>query len=73
AHEGIRVNAVAPGMIETDIHARTGTPDRLQRAIPSIPLRRIGTADEVAGSVLWLLSDEASYVTGCILTVSGGR
>jgi NAD(P)-dependent dehydrogenase (short-subunit alcohol dehydrogenase family) len=73
AHEGIRVNAVAPGMIETDIHARTGTPDRLRRAIPSIPLQRIGTAEEVAASVLWLLSDEAAYVTGCILTVSGGR
>ena len=73
ALDGIRVNAVAPGMIETEIHADTGQPDRLARIVESIPMRRIGTAEEVAASVLWLLSPEASYVTGSVLTVSGGR
>ena len=73
ALDGIRVNAVAPGMIETEIHADTGQPDRLARIVESIPMRRIGTAEEVAASVLWLLSPEASYVTGSLLTVSGGR
>lgn len=73
APDAIRVNAVAPGMIETAIHAETGQPDRVARIVDSIPIQRIGTAEEVAAAVLWLLSDEASYVTGSVLTVSGGR
>jgi NAD(P)-dependent dehydrogenase (short-subunit alcohol dehydrogenase family) len=71
--EGIRVNAVAPGLIDTDIHASNGAPDRLQRMSPSIPLRRAGRAEEVAEGVVWLLSDAASYTTGAILEIGGGR
>ena len=71
ASQGIRVNAVAPGMVDTDIHYDTGDPERLVRSIESIPMRRIGTAEEIAASVLWLLSKEATYVTGSVLTVSG--
>jgi NAD(P)-dependent dehydrogenase (short-subunit alcohol dehydrogenase family) len=73
APRGIRVNAVSPGMIATDIHARAGVPDRLERAGPLIPMGRVGTALEVAKVILWLLSDEASYVTGAVVPVSGGR
>jgi len=73
AGDGIRVNAVAPGLIETDIHATSQVPDRLAKMAPTIPLKRAGTADEVAQAVLWLLSPAASYVTGTILDVSGGR
>jgi NAD(P)-dependent dehydrogenase (short-subunit alcohol dehydrogenase family) len=73
AREGIRVNAVAPGLIDTEIHARGGRPERVARIAPTIPMERIGTADEVAAAVLWLLRAEASYVTGTILDVSGGR
>ncbi|HEY6237507.1 MAG TPA: SDR family oxidoreductase [Candidatus Elarobacter sp.] len=73
AREGIRVNAVAPGLIDTEIHARGGRPERVARITPTIPMERIGTAEEVATSVLWLLSAQASYVTGTILDVSGGR
>ena len=73
AAEGIRVNAVAPGLIDTEIHARGGRPERVARITPTIPMERIGTAGEVAATVLWLLSQEASYVTGAILDVSGGR
>jgi len=73
ALEGIRVNAVAPGLIDTDIHASNGAPDRLRQMSPSIPLRRPGTAQEVAEGVLWLLSDAASYTTGAILEIGGGR
>jgi NAD(P)-dependent dehydrogenase (short-subunit alcohol dehydrogenase family) len=73
ATEGIRVNAVAPGLIETDLHADNGAPDRLQRLNSSIPMRRPGTADEVAQAVAWLLSPAASYVTGSILEIGGGR
>jgi NAD(P)-dependent dehydrogenase (short-subunit alcohol dehydrogenase family) len=73
AAEGIRVNAVAPGLIETDIHAANGAPDRLERLTPAIPMRRPGTAAEVAAGVLWLLSPAASYVTGTILEIGGGR
>jgi NAD(P)-dependent dehydrogenase (short-subunit alcohol dehydrogenase family) len=73
ATEGIRVNAVAPGLIETDLHAANGAPDRPERLSPSIPMQRVGTADEVAGGVLWLLSPDASYTTGTILEIGGGR
>jgi NAD(P)-dependent dehydrogenase (short-subunit alcohol dehydrogenase family) len=73
AGEGIRVNAVAPGMIATDIHARAGIPERVARIVPTVPMQRLGTPEEVAEAVLWLLSDAASYVTGTVLDVSGGR
>jgi NAD(P)-dependent dehydrogenase (short-subunit alcohol dehydrogenase family) len=73
ADEGIRVNAIRPGVIETDIHASGGTPDRAKQMASSIPMQRPGTADEVADSVLFLLSNQASYITGAILNVSGGR
>jgi NAD(P)-dependent dehydrogenase (short-subunit alcohol dehydrogenase family) len=73
ATEGVRVNAVAPGMIDTDIHARAGIPERVARIVPTVPMRRLGTPEEVAEAVLWLLSDAASYVTGSVLDVSGGR
>ncbi len=73
ATEGIRVNAVAPGLIETGLHAANGAPDRLQRLATTIPLQRPGTALEVAEAVLWLLSPAASYTTGAILEVGGGR
>ena len=73
ATEGIRVNAVAPGLIETGLHAANGAPDRLQRLESSIPMRRPGIATEVAEGVLWLLSPAASYVTGSILEIGGGR
>lgn len=70
---GVRVNGVRPGIIETDIHASGGEPDRAALLGPSAPLGRAGRADEVAAAVLWLLSDAASYVTGATLDVSGGR
>lgn len=73
ATEGVRVNAVRPGIIDTDIHASGGIPDRVAQMAAQIPLQRAGTADEVAAAVMWLLSDAASYVTGAILDVSGGR
>jgi NAD(P)-dependent dehydrogenase (short-subunit alcohol dehydrogenase family) len=73
AREGVRVNAVRPGLIETDIHASGGDPDRAQRIGAGTPMGRPGTADEVAEAVLWLLSDASSYVTGAILDVAGGR
>ena len=73
AQEGIRVNAVSPGVIHTDIHASGGEPGRVDRVKASVPMRRGGTAEEVANAILWLLSDEASFVTGSILDVTGGR
>jgi NAD(P)-dependent dehydrogenase (short-subunit alcohol dehydrogenase family) len=73
AAEGIRVNAVRPGLIETDIHASGGIPDRVKQLAHMVPMQRGGTADEVAESIVWLLSPEASYVTMSLLEVSGGR
>ena len=73
AGEGIRVNCVRPGLIYTDIHADGGEPDRVERLASDIPMQRGGTADEVANSIVWLLSDEASYITGTFIEASGGR
>jgi NAD(P)-dependent dehydrogenase (short-subunit alcohol dehydrogenase family) len=73
AEEGIRVNAVRPGIVGTEIHASGGQPGRAAAMRGLIPLKREGAAEEVARPILWLLSDEASYTTGAILTVSGGR
>lgn len=73
AEEGIRVNGVRPGSIHTDLHARGGEPDRVERVKKLIPMQRGGQPDEVATAILWLLSAEASYITGAILDVAGGR
>ncbi len=73
AAEGIRVNAVRPGIIRTEIHASGGDPERAERMGPSLPMRRAGTPEEVASAILWLAGDEAGYCTGSILDVSGGR
>jgi NAD(P)-dependent dehydrogenase (short-subunit alcohol dehydrogenase family) len=73
AAEGIRVNAVSPGLIETDMHAAAGAPDRAMRLAPGIPMGRPGTPEEVARTVLWLASASASYITAAIVPVSGGR
>jgi NAD(P)-dependent dehydrogenase (short-subunit alcohol dehydrogenase family) len=73
AAEGVRVNAVRPGIIETDIHASGGQPDRAWRVGREVPIQRPGSADEVAAAIVWLLSDAASYTTGALLDVSGGR
>ena len=73
APDGIRVNAVRPGIIETDIHAKSGAPERADKIGPTAPLRRSGSADEVADAILYLLSDRSSFVTGTTLDVSGGR
>lgn len=73
AAEGIRVNSVRPGIIDTDIHASGGDPDRARRLAGVVPMQRPGGADEVAGAVRWLCSDEASYTTGAIVDVTGGR
>ncbi|HEX2197465.1 MAG TPA: SDR family oxidoreductase [Burkholderiales bacterium] len=71
--EGIRVNAVRPGIIRTDIHLSSGDPARVERIGPSAPLQRPGEAEEVARAIVWLLSDEASYMTGALVDVTGGR
>lgn len=73
AREGIRVNAVSPGLIETGLHAEAGMPDRVERLSPLVPMGRGGSANEVAETILWLLSSSASYVTGAIVPVTGGR
>ncbi|MBS0429062.1 MAG: SDR family oxidoreductase, partial [Proteobacteria bacterium] len=73
AAEGIRVNAVRPGLIDTEIHASGGLPDRHHQLAPQVPMQRVGTADEVAAAIVWLLSPEASYTTGALLDVGGGR
>ncbi len=73
AGEGIRVNAVNPGLIATGLHAAAGAPERIERLAPAVPMGRGGTPDEVAQAILWLISDAASFVTGARLPVSGGR
>lgn len=73
ASEGIRVNAVRPGVIYTDIHASGGEPDRIERVRASVPMGRGGQAEEIAEAILWLASEQASYTTGALLDVSGGR
>ncbi|WP_275785564.1 SDR family oxidoreductase [Pararhizobium gei] len=73
AEDGIRVNAVRPGIIDTGIHASGGLPDRARDLAPSVPMKRPGTAQEIADAVLYLISPSASYITGAILNVSGGR
>ena len=73
AEEGIRVNCVRPGFVNTEIHANAGEPDRIERLRDGIPMKRGGEPEEVARAILWLLSDEASYSTGAILDVTGGR
>lgn len=73
AGEGIRVNAVRPGIIETEMHASGGDAGRVERVSPTLPMPRAGTAEEVAEAILWLLSDAASYTTGGVIPVSGGR
>ena len=73
ALEGVRVNAVRPGIIETEIHASGGLPDRAKQMAPLVPMQRAGSAEEVAQAILWLMSDAASYTTGAIVDVTGGR
>ena len=73
AAEGVRVNAVRPGIVRTEIHASGGQPERLERIAPLVPMQRPGEPDEIAGAILWLLSDEASYTSGALLDVSGAR
>jgi NAD(P)-dependent dehydrogenase (short-subunit alcohol dehydrogenase family) len=73
AAEGIRVAGIRPGLIDTEIHAAGGEPDRAHRLAHMVPMKRVGQADEIANAIVWLMSDEASYVTGATLDVSGGR
>ncbi|MCA3251532.1 MAG: SDR family oxidoreductase [Pseudomonadota bacterium] len=73
ATEGVRINAVRPGIIDTDIHASGGQPERVRQMAPLVPMQRAGTAEEVAAAIVWLLSDEASYTTGSVIDVTGGR
>jgi NAD(P)-dependent dehydrogenase (short-subunit alcohol dehydrogenase family) len=73
AAEGVRVNAVRPGLIDTEIHASAGEPGRVDRLMSTVPMGRAGTADDVAEAVLWLLSDASAYTTGTIVDIAGGR
>ena len=73
AGEGIRVAAIRPGLIDTEIHASGGEPDRAHRLSHMVPMKRVGSAEEIANAIVWLMSDDASYVTSAILDVSGGR
>ncbi len=73
ATEGIRVNAVRPGIIDTEIHASGGLPDRAKQVAPQVPMQRPGSAEEVAQAIAWLLSDASSYTTGAVIDVTGGR
>ena len=73
AEEGIRVNTVRPGHIYTGLHASGGEPNRVDRVKAIVPMKRGGTAEEVAVAILWLLSDEASYTTGAFIDVAGGK
>ena len=73
AAEGIRVNAVRPGIIETDIHASGGLPNRARDVAPQVPMQRAGTAEEVAQSIVWLLGENSAYTTGALLDIAGGR
>ncbi|MET0962379.1 MAG: SDR family oxidoreductase [Noviherbaspirillum sp.] len=73
AAEGIRVNGIAPGLIQTELHAEAGVGDRLQKVLPQVPMGRIGTVEECAEAILWLMSGEAAYMIGSTLTLSGGR
>lgn len=73
APEGIRVNAILPGLIDTEIHAAAGVGDRLAKIAPTIPMGRVGTAEECAEAILWLLSGEAAYMTGALIPMTGGR
>lgn len=73
AAEGIRVNAISPGLIDTEIHAEAGLGERLKTVIPMLPIGRLGTAEECAEAILWLMSGEAAYMIGSILTLTGGR
>jgi NAD(P)-dependent dehydrogenase (short-subunit alcohol dehydrogenase family) len=73
AGEGIRVAGIRPGLIDTEIHASGGDPDRAHRLAHMVPMKRVGQAEEIANAIVWLISDDASYVTSAILDVSGGR
>ena len=73
ATEGVRVNGVRPGIVDTEIHASGGQADRAQKSLAMIPMARVGRADEIAKAIVWLLSEEASYATGTIIDISGGR
>lgn len=73
APEGIRVNAVMPGLIDTEIHAEVGMADRLQKVLPMVPMGRIGTPEEIAEAILWLMSGEAAYMVGAVIPLTGGR
>jgi NAD(P)-dependent dehydrogenase (short-subunit alcohol dehydrogenase family) len=73
AAEGVRVNAVRPGIIDTDIHASGGQPGRAAQMAPLVPMQRAGSAEEVAQAIVWLLGDESSYTTGAVIDVTGGR
>jgi NAD(P)-dependent dehydrogenase (short-subunit alcohol dehydrogenase family) len=73
APEGIRVNALMPGLIDTEIHAEVGMADRLQKVLPQVPMGRIGTPEECAEAIVWMMSGEAAYMTGAVIPMTGGR